>query len=556
MTNETVGGLHWVDGGIIIAYLLLLTGIGVYFSRKQKTFDEFVRGGSGVGWMALGFSLMAALNSGLDYVQVPAAVYGIGLVFITSSLAWIPLYPWITRVTLPFYRRLNVYSAYEYLEMRFGLAVRLVAAGIFILWRVGWMGAAIYVPCLAVNAATGGEMSIQLMVVVLGVVVTFYTMLGGMRAVVWTDVVQFVIMFGGLAVTLWLVLDMVPGGVAEIHHVAVETGRIALTGPEITGATGFWEHIGAFLTTEVTMTGVFFTVMLSIATKFTADQVAVQRLQSSRSLKEARRSFIVNALADSLWIVVLAGVGLALLAYFAHNPPPEGLPNDRVLPQFMREHFPTGLIGLVIAAIFAASLSSVDAALNSCSSIIVIDFYNRFWCGRTASLADITPSEASKQVLIGRMATLSLGLLMVAIGINVERLGEIYAAANRILGAFFGPLFGIFILGMFTRGAHSAGVIVGALAGLFGSCFVSFFSATSWLQTVCGYFFGDAFVQFFSHLSWVWPSPIGILVTLIVGGLASLLLPSTHDRSKALTFAVVMQGPDPETEKAVVSLPR
>jgi len=540
--NPVIRGLHWVDLTIIVCYLLLLSGIGYYFSRKQQTVDEFIRGSRKYGWLTLGLSLMAALNSGIDYVQAPAIGFAFGLVYVMSILSWIPVYPWVSRITLPFYQRLNVYSTYEYLEQRFGLNVRLLAAGIFILWRVGWMGAAIYVPCLAVNAATGGQLDVSLMVLLLGLVVTFYTMLGGMKAVIWTDLAQFCVMFGGLAVTIWVVVGNIPGGFGEMMRVAHESGRLNLTTMGTPGI-GVWAQIKEFFSTEITFTGVVLVVTLSRLTAFTSDQIAIQRFQSSASLAEARRSYWVNAITDVVWIVVLAFVGLALFAYYRHFPLPAGLQNDRILPHFMLEHFPVGILGLVIAAIFAASLSSVDAALNAGASIILVDFYNRLWLGRLRPAHDLSPAEEQRQLWVTRIATLALGAAMIGIGMNVERMGEIYQAANRLLGAFFGPLFGIFVLGMFSRKTHSSGVIVGALAGLFSSCCVSFFSKVALLQTVCGHLFGGEFVDFFMHLSWLWPSPVGVTVTLLVGYLASRLIPSRHDEATALTFSEVMKRP-------------
>jgi sodium-coupled monocarboxylate transporter 8/12 len=488
---------------------------------------------------------MAALNSGLDYVQAPAAVFGIGIVFIMSFLSWIPLIPWVTRVTLPFYRRLNVYSAYEYLEFRFGAMVRTLAACIFVLWRVGWMGAALYVPCLAVRAATGNQLDTTLMVIVLGAVVTLYTMLGGMKAVVWTDVSQFVIMFCGLAATLFFIISQIPGSTSEVLKVTGEAGRLSLTGNVPAGGDMF-ERFVNYMTTEVTFAGILVVVLLSRATAFTADQVAIQRFQSSRSLDEARKSLLVNACSDTVWMGVLAFVGLALYAYFHHFPFPEGMQNDHVLPYFMSQHFPIGLTGIVIAAIFAASLSSVDAAMNSTTSIIMVDFYNRLLLGHSHPRENLDASDQRRQLRISRAVNICLGVMMIVIAANIQNMGEIYRAGNKILGAFFGPLFGIFVLGMFSRRSHSSGVVIGALAGLSASCFASFFSELSWLQSVCGNLFGEGFVFLFKNLSWQWPSPIGISVTLVAGLLASALLTGDRIGKEPLTYREVMKRPLPE----------
>ncbi|MCB1103370.1 MAG: sodium/solute symporter [Opitutaceae bacterium] len=542
-TLGLIGGLHWVDILIIAAYLSLLVGIGAYFSAKQSSVEEFMRGGAGkFGWLALGFSLMAALNSGGDYVQTPAVVYGIGMVFSMGFLSWVILYPYITRVTVPFYRKLNIYSAYEYLEKRFDLTVRIIAASIFIMWRVGWMSMAIYVPCLAVNVITGNQLSIGFMVLCAGTVVTLYTMLGGMKAVFWTDVAQFFIMFGGLGFTLYTVVSGVPGGLREVIEVAAATGKISLIAqtPALDGG-GWWDAFSTYMTTEVTLFAIVLAVTLSRATAFTADQVAIQRFQSSGSIKESRQSYIINAVSDTVWMFVLAFVGLALIAYYQHHALPEGIRNDQVFLHFIRNHFPIGITGLVISAIFAASLSSIDAALNSSTSIIMVDFYNRLLKKRRGSIGNLDESESNRQLWLSRIVNLSLGLLMILIGSNLEQLGEIYQAANKILGAFFGPLFGIFVLGMFSRRANSIGVVIGSLLGLLSSCFASFFSELPWLQHICGQWFGPKFVHLFANISWLWPSPIGITVTLVAGYLASRLVARSSGDQSPLTFREVMR---------------
>src|SRR5687768_12677442 len=187
--------LQPLDFLIVATYLATLAGVGIYFSRRQQTFDLFVVASRRMAWFPVGMSLMAALNSGIDYLTQPSATIQYGLVLVTGVLSWLFLYPWVATVVFPFYKRLNFYSVYEYLEIRFDVRVRTLAAAIFIVWRLGWMATALYVPCLAIDAVTGGAVDLTLMIVVLGGLVTVYTMLGGIQAVIWNDVMQFCVMF-------------------------------------------------------------------------------------------------------------------------------------------------------------------------------------------------------------------------------------------------------------------------------------------------------------------------------------------------------------------------
>src|SRR5205814_2067595 len=230
----------------------------------------------------------------------PSSTIRYGLVLLAGSSSWLFLYPWVTWVVLPFYRRLNARTAYEFLEARFDVRVRILAAAIFVIWRLGWMATAIYVPCLVI-------------------------------AVV----------------------------------VAIVVGRMA---------------------------------------GYTSDQVMVQRFQTTRSLSDARRAFVVNAAGDVLWMFGLSFVGLVLLAYFTHVPLPPEYASDKILPYFMSQVFPAGAVGLVVAAILAASLSSIDSAINSSTSVVVVDFYNRLFVPGEAA------ADGPRQVLVSRVTTVIFGL--------------------------------------------------------------------------------------------------------------------------------------------------
>lgn len=541
--------MHGLDWFIVLAYLATLTGIGIYFSRRQTSLDEFFGGGKQVGWLTLGVSLMAALNSGVDYIQAPALVYTFGMVYMAQLLTWIPIYFWVTRVTVPFYHKLDTDTPYEYLERRFGIGVRSIAAAIYVLWRIGWMGVALYVPCLALKAATGGELNVTWIVVVTGLVVTIYTMLGGLKAVVWTDVTQFCVMFGGLSATLAIIIGKVPGGFFEVLRIGRETNRLSLTAQIPGWADADWlGKLSLYLTTEVTFVGVFLCILVGKLTAFTADQVAIQRLQTIKSHRQARNAFVINALSDVVWMLVLGFVGLALFAYFQFETFPEQLQNDKVLPYFMSRVFPTGLMGLVVASIFAASLSSVDAALNSTTSIVVMDFYDRLWLKRSISSSPLSNKEQRHQVFVSRGVNLMLGLTAILIAANVERMGELYTVTNKLLGAFFGGLCGVFLLGMFSKRANGKGVVLGALVGLAASCFLSFFSALTVLHEPFRSLVGSPIVSVLSEISWQWPPVVGLILTLLVGAFASCGGRSTTGPAP-LTFYRVVNSDTPKANR-------
>ena len=492
-------------------YLMTLAAVGVYFSRRAQTFDSFFIASRKMSWLPVGLSLMAALNSGIDYLTQPSATIQYGLVLVLGVLSWLVVYVWVSRVVFPFYRRLKFYSVYEYLEARFDVRVRLLAAGIFVLWRLGWMATALYVPALAVNAVTADAVDLTMLIIVLGALVTLYTTLGGMQAVIWNDVLQFCVMFGGLAATIAIVVSNVPGGAAQVWAVADAAGKTAL-----------WVPIadGAFFTQPMTVPALLAALVVGRMAQYTSDQVMVQRLQTTRSLRDTRDAFIVHAAGDALWMIGLSLVGLALFAYFQSAGGAPDLPPDRLLPYFMAQAFPSGAVGLVIAAILAASLSSIDSAIHSCSSVIVVDVYRRLWLRDEAVPA--TAAGQHRQIQVSRLINVIVGAVGTTLACNVASIGTLLEIANKLINAFTGPLFGIFLLAMFSQRATSAAALAGGAAG----------AVTAYV------------VAYHSPFGFLWPSSFGLAATIIVGALATLAS-GARAAQPPFTWRAVMANPEP-----------
>jgi len=562
--------IGWLDVVIIAAYLALLGGMGICFSRRQENLLDFFLARKGMSWVPIGLSLMAALNSGIDYLAQPAATIKFGLVILATNLSWLVLYPYVFFVTLPMFRSLEVYSAYEYLERRFHLAVRGLGAVIFLLWRLSWMATALYVPCLVLTSAIGRKELLVPAIVTLGALVTFYTMLGGIKAVVWADVMQFCIMMAGLSGTVIVAWASVPGGWREIVAATHEVGAVdrIVSQP---GSAGVLAGITSFFATPVSAVGLVIAAVVARLGTYTSDQVMVQRFQTARSVREARKGFLITACSDVIWMTALALVGVGLFAYFRHHSLPEFVVEnpDRIFPYFMGQVFPTGLVGLTFAAILAASLSSSDSALNSLTSVCMVDLYNRIYLGRTTADGDLTdfqkrrqhrllraiaalfgglglwaclglslenlPSLAAaavrgvglvvalggvalalwpapwvaarKAVFVSRVFTLIAGILGTALSCHVERLGSIFEIAIKLINGFTGPLLAIFLLGMFTRRANAAGAFLGGAAGTVTTLYTVYLSSLE--RPV---------------VSFLWPASFGLATALAVGYIASAIV--------------------------------
>ncbi len=494
--------------------------MGVYFSKRQRSLDDYFLARQSMSWLPVGLSLMAALDSAIDYLMQPSATIKYGLILLIGTTSWFLLYPWVAYVTLPFYRRLNYFTAYEYLEQRFDVRVRMLAAGIFIVWRLGWMATAIYVPCLAINAAVGGQIPLTTMIVVLGVIVTVYTAIGGVHAVIWNDVMQFCVRFGGLAAVVWIAAASVPGGLPEIWRISGAAGKTTLIAPIASGAGGWWSHVVAFFEQPLNVVGIMCSLVFGRMASYTSDQIMVQRLQTTKSLADARRAFIVNAAGDAIWMYALSFVGLALFAYFQVHALPADYATDKILPYFVSLTFPAGIVGLVIASIMAASLSSVDSAINSCTSVVIVDFYHRLVLGRTSTSGDAV--DQRRQVQISRIGTFVFGAAGTVLAMNVSRIGSLLEIANKLINAFAGPLFGIYLLAMFSRRTTATPALV---AGILG--------------TVTSYV-----VAYHTSIGFMWPSTFGLAATVIVGLVLTFASSvSASPRAQKLTWWAVTSEP-------------
>jgi SSS family solute:Na+ symporter len=511
---------HAIDWAIIAIYLVAMGGVGVYFSRRQTSLKTFLLADQRIGWLPIGLSLMAALNSGMDYLMQPSSTIRYGAVLVVGIVSWLPLYPWVAHVAFPFFQRLNFFTVYEYLEARFDLRVRTLAAVIFILWRLGWMATAMYVPSLAVNAASGGQVDLVTMTIIVGVLVTSYTMLGGIEAVIWNDVIQFCIMFGGLAATVGIVWWSVPGGFSEIWSVSDAAGKLDVWVPlGDPAAVGVIAQVIAFFEQPMNLVALLVALIVGRMAQYTSDQVMVQRLQSTRSLKEARQAFIVNAAGDALWMLGLSFVGFALFAYFQRHPLPPEMATDKLVPYFMSLAFPAGAVGLVVAAIMAASLSSIDSAINSCASVATVDLYNRVWKGTNVRPGEGGGHDDANQIRVSRIATVFFGATGTILACNVSRIGSLLEINAKVVNAFTGPLFGIFLLAMFVPRVRSAVALIAGGVGAYTAYYVAYQSG----------------------LGFMWPSTFGLGATLVTGGALAIVWPAAaSDPGRQLTWSKVM----------------
>jgi SSS family transporter len=497
-------GLSSIDIVVALVYVLGILGIGFYFFRQQKSAKDFLLGGRSMGWFPIGLSLLATLTSAVGYMSFPAAALKFGLIMLWMWVAIPVSFPVVTRIFMPFYHKLNVYTAYEYLEKRFSVQVRLLASAIFILWRITWMGAVIYVPSLMLNTVTGGQLPLVPSVIALGILSTLNTTLGGVKAVMWADVIHSLVMFAGMVIALAVIVYSVPGGLPEIWQSLVEGGKTQMF-DRIGGwsEANLWEKGRLYLVEEITVISLVVSYSLQKMGNYCVDQALVQRYLTAKSLKVSRQGFLLNCFSYTFYIVAITLVGVGLFVVAQHQSFPDTLASDQVFPYFIANLIPVGLSGLLIAAIYAASMSSMDSGTNACVSAVMNDFYARLYL-KNYNLDEGEQSEAidRRKLLISRVSSILLGISVTIMACYIGRLGDIFTITAKLINMFAGPLFGVFILGMFTIRANALSVLIAGLAG-----------ALVGILTVFAKPFGlDFFV-----VGKLWPLILSFLVTYTLG---------------------------------------
>jgi len=478
---------------VLAVYLLILVAMGIYFSKREKTTEDFFLAGRRIPWWAAGISIFGTQLSAITFMAIPAKTYATDWVYFLANMCIVAMAPVVIFIYLPFYRNLNVTSAYEYLERRFNLAVRLFGSAAYILLQLGRMAIVIFLPAIALATVTG--ISIYSCILIMGILCTFYTVLGGIEAVIWSDVLQVVVLLGGAVLSLAIIAARVEGGFAGIISTAAANDKFHLA-----NLTGDW--------TTTALWVVILGSLLSQLIPYTADQTVIQRYLTTSTRSRAAKSIWTNAVLTIPASLIFFGMGTALFVFYKANPQhlEPSLKTDAIFPFFIVQQLPAGISGLLIAGIFAAAMSSLDSSMNSVATAIVTDFYRRF----KPDSSDAARLKLARRltVLLGAIATVA-GLLMAAY--DIQSLWDFFL---KILGLFGGSLAGLFALGIFTRRANGPGALIGALA----SAVVLFL------------------VVRFTQIHLLLYGAIGIITCVLIGYLASILIPETPKNTKGLTI--------------------
>jgi len=491
MTDLSV--LDWCVCG---AYLAIVFGLAFRSARGQRDNEDYFIGGRRMNWFVVGVSMFATSFSAISFLGLPqrGAYQDFSFYLIILFIPFV-ITPILWFVFVPMFVRLKVSSGYEYLGRRFGRPARLIGSGLYCLYALGWMGTMLYAVALTLRTVIGlTDTQYYIVLVGIGAFATIYTVMGGLKAVVWTDVLQAVVLGGAIVAVMLLAVSRIDGGWSSFRMIASEHSKFKMfhLKPKILSAENFTAQNSVFTAAAYG----FFMYLPGYAVA----QNMIQRYVCAGTLARGRGVVILSAVINAALGLLFLLVGTAIFAFYSQ---PEGLgmpvaeveiaKEDQILPYFVSTQLPgLGLTGLILAGLFAAAMSTMDSGINGVTSVIVYDWL----AGKELSLR------------ISRILTTLLGAIVIVAAIVVPVIGKnVIDIIMVIAGTCLGMLLAIYLLGMFSKRANLPGVLIGVAAGL--ACF---------LIVLC-----------FTDIPKWWFGAFAMFPTIIVGAVVSRCFPAPNE---------------------------
>jgi len=475
-----------LDLAVLTVYLLGVVALGLWIGRGTTSAAAFMVGDRDVRWWVVLLSIVATETSTVTFLSIPGFAYGRDLTWMQIAVGFLIGRVVVATIFLPQFFRGAFFTAYEVLSERFGGAVRRAASALFVLTRTLADGLRLFLTSLVLQEMTG--LPLWAAVVVVGIATILYTFFGGIRAVLWTDALQLVVYMGGAAVALSILVEKVPGGLPGILEAASASGKTRWLDATLDLSEPYALLAGI-------VGGVFITFG-----SHGVDQMMVQRYLSTRGLSEARKALVASGVVIVLQFALFLLIGLGLWAFYQQFPPAVAFDrDDRVFARFILEELPTGVVGILLGAIFAAAMSTLSSSLNSCATTATHDL----WRGGAGA------TDAARLART-RGLTAIFGLAQIAVGIGGRGLdASVVGAVLGIAGFTSGIVLGVFFLGLWAERvgerAALAGLVVGAIA------MTTIFFATP--------------------LAWPWYPLAGSAITFAVGVAASPIWPRAGIRA-------------------------
>lgn len=469
------------DYVIIVAYLILITTIGIISGGKQKSIKDYFLGSDVVPWWAVCFAIVAAETSTLTFISIPGLAYLTNLNFLQLTFGYLLGRIIVAFLFLPAYFQGELSTAYAFLENRFGYKTRSFASIIFMFTRTAADGVRLFATAIPLKLML--NIDYPLAILIIGVIALLYTSFGGVRGIIWVDVIQFLIYIGGAIISAILLINLVPGGWEKIISIASESKKINLIN------LGLESGFNNFFSQPYTLiSGLIGGAFLSMASHGT-DQLIVQRLLATKKLKSAQKAIIGSGIIIIFQFFIFLFVGILLFAYYGKT----DMRSDEIFPFFIINVIPTGLKGIIIAGLFAAALSTLAGSISSLSSATVMDilvpYFKKF-------------QDDRKKLFASRIITIFWAIILILVAfIFMDSSRAVVEIALSIASFTYGGLLGTFLLGVLNKRATQEDALAGFVAGIFVMITVISLKITAW----------------------TWYTLIGVTATLIIGSLLSSL---------------------------------
>ena len=426
-----VDSMHFLDYAVMAAYMLIVLGIGFYFSRNEKSSEDYLLGGRSMPYIAVGLSCMMSLLSSVSIVVVPGEIYSNGLTLFSLSgtlglFLAIPCFLLFIR----FYFKIGSFTPYEYLEYRYSKSVRTIVAISSLYTRTIYLGMVLYTTSKIFEGAYGWPVWVTILVV--GVIGTVYTVLGGMKAVVWSDVMQFVVLAGGFIVVVAILCLKVDGGAWGAVDYAFKHGHGM---PQYTTADFY--KISPYIRLSFWL--LLINAVIGPLTNACSDQIAIQRFLSTKNWKEGFKSQVVATCTAFPFVLILWFVGLALFSYYSQNPDAAISSSDGIFFRFIAANLPSPLPGVFMAAMLAAIMSTLDSGINSMATVWLKEIHQKYINKEM---------DGEKEVNVSRKATFVVGVIAIGLGLLLDGSGKWLAQSAAEIGILF-SLFSAAILPAF-----------------------------------------------------------------------------------------------------------
>lgn len=450
-------GFTIVDLVILIAYLAAVLFAGLHFAKKDMKGKEYFKGDGTVPWWVTSVSIFATLLSPISFLSLAGNSYAGTWIMWFAQLGMLLAIPLTIRFFLPIYSKLDIDTAYHYLELRFGSkGLRVLGAVMFIIYQVGRMSIIMYLPCMVLGSLTG--ISVNLLIIIMGVIAIIYSYTGGLKSVLWTDFIQGSVLLVGVTFALVYLLANIDGGAGAVLHVLEHGGKFLapdqpLFDPNILRDSVFIMIVGAGFNTMGS---------------YVSSQDIVQRFTTTTDQKKLNKMMLANGALSIFIATVFYLIGTGLYVFYQQNALPPAAEQDQIFASYIAFELPVGITGILLAAIYAASQSTLSTGLNSVASSWTLDIQAR-----------LSKKELSfeSQTKIGQYVSLAVGVFAVIVAMVLANGGvkSAYEWFNGFMGLVLGILVGMFILGAFTKTANTFGAVAAFVAATGVMVYIKYF---------------------------------------------------------------------------------